>query len=121
MSIKIHANRVLGTIHVTQHFLGVFQGAYLACAITRITLMSAQAIFHSCRGFYTCMGVCTCDRACLKAWTANVCQCTCIQHEVQNISMGFNFGDGRVPNIFPLKFFPPKLLASKCFAIYLTV
>ena len=26
MSIEIHANRVLGTIHVTQNFLGVFQG-----------------------------------------------------------------------------------------------
>ena len=29
MSIKIHANRVLGTIHVTQIFLGVFQGAQI--------------------------------------------------------------------------------------------
>ena len=29
MSIKIHANRVLGTIHVTQNFLGVFQGAQI--------------------------------------------------------------------------------------------
>ena len=27
MSIKIHANRVLATIHVTQKFLGVFKGA----------------------------------------------------------------------------------------------
>ena len=29
MSIKIHANRVLGTMHVTQHFLGVFQGTQI--------------------------------------------------------------------------------------------
>ena len=29
MSIKIHANRVLGTIHVTQNFLGVFEGAQI--------------------------------------------------------------------------------------------
>ena len=29
MSIKIHANRVLGTMHVTQNFLGVFQGAQI--------------------------------------------------------------------------------------------
>ena len=29
MSIKIHANRVLGTIHVTQNFLGVCKGAQI--------------------------------------------------------------------------------------------
>ena len=28
-AITIHANRVLGTIHVTQNFLGVFQGAQI--------------------------------------------------------------------------------------------
>ena len=27
MSITVHANRVVGTIHVTQNFLGVFKGA----------------------------------------------------------------------------------------------
>ena len=29
MSIKIHANRVLGTKHVTQNFVGVFKGAQI--------------------------------------------------------------------------------------------
>ena len=29
MPIKIQANRVLGTIHVTQNFLGVFKGAQI--------------------------------------------------------------------------------------------
>ena len=61
MSIKIHANRVLGTIHVTQNFLGVFKGAQIKSgpkaptdlnAALAIGLLSSEAVnakLHCCR------------------------------------------------------------------------
>ena len=38
--------------------------SYVACAIARLTVMLARAIFRSYWGLYTC----TCDRTCLRGW-----------------------------------------------------
>ena len=44
MSIKIHANRALGTIHVTQHFLGVMKGAQIKSGPKAPTDLNAALI-----------------------------------------------------------------------------
>ena len=45
MSIKSHANRVLGTIHVTQNFLGVFKGAQMKSGPKAPTDLNAALVF----------------------------------------------------------------------------
>ena len=42
---------------------------YLACAIARLIVILAPAIFRSCWGFYAYEDMRTCDRTCLRAWT----------------------------------------------------
>ena len=44
MSIKIHANRVLGTIHVTKNFLGVFKGAQIKSGTKAPTDLNAALV-----------------------------------------------------------------------------
>ena len=41
----------------------------LACAMARLTMMLAWAIFRSYWGFCKCVDKCMCDRTCLRAWT----------------------------------------------------
>ena len=48
MSIKIHANRVLGTMHVTQIFLGVFQGAQIKSGPKAPTDLNAALHLWNC-------------------------------------------------------------------------
>ena len=50
MSINFHANRVLGTLHVTQHFLGVFQGAQIKSRPKALTDLNAALIAWSLNG-----------------------------------------------------------------------
>ena len=47
MSIKIHANRVLGTIHVTQTFLGVFEGAQIKSGPKAPTDLNAALVLRT--------------------------------------------------------------------------
>ena len=54
MSIKTHANRVLGTVHVTQNLLGVLQGAQIKSGPKALTDLNAAlpicAVINSKRG-----------------------------------------------------------------------
>ena len=43
--------------------------SYLACAIVRLIVMLARAIFRSCGEFCTCVNTRPCDRTCLRSWT----------------------------------------------------
>ena len=45
------------------------RSSYLVCAITRLIVMLARAIFPSCRRSCTCMDTRAFDRTCLRAWT----------------------------------------------------